>query len=112
MRIIIVEDEQHNYRLLKGIVERLRPTWEVVEWLESVKSTVDWLKINPAPDLIFMDIQLTDGISFSIFDEVQVRSMVIFTTAYDEYALRGFELDVIDYLLKPITFDRLIQVVG
>ncbi len=111
MRIIIVEDEQHNYRLLKGMVEKLRPNWEVVEWLESVKSTVDWLKINPAPDLIFMDIQLTDGISFSIFDEVQVRSMVIFTTAYDEYALRAFQVNSIDYLLKPIKTDSLKQAI-
>ena len=107
MRVIIVEDEQHNYRLLKGMVEKLRPGWKIVEWLESVKSTVAWLENNPAPDLIFMDIQLTDGISFSVFDEVQVSSMVIFTTAYDEYALRAFQVNSIDYLLKPIKMENL-----
>lgn len=99
MRVIIVEDELHNYRLLKGMVEKLRPDWNIAEWLESVKSTVAWLENNPAPDLIFMDIQLTDGISFSIFDNVQVDSMVIFTTAYDEYALQAFQVNSIDYLL-------------
>lgn len=111
MRIIIVEDEQHNYRLLRGMVEKLRSNWEIVEWLESVKSTVAWLKNNPSPDLIFMDIQLTDGISFSIFDEVQVDSMVIFTTAYDEYALRAFQVNSIDYLLKPIKAESLKQAI-
>ncbi|WP_321370882.1 LytTR family DNA-binding domain-containing protein [uncultured Draconibacterium sp.] len=107
MRVIIVEDELHNYRLLRGMVEKLRPDWQIVEWFESVKSSVAWLKSNPAPDIIFMDIQLTDGISFSIFDQVNVESMVIFTTAYDEYALRAFQVNSIDYLLKPIKEDKL-----
>ncbi|MDX8341487.1 LytTR family DNA-binding domain-containing protein [Draconibacterium sp. IB214405] len=107
MRVIIVEDELHNYRLLRGMVEKLRPDWQIVEWFESVKSSVAWLQSNPAPDIIFMDIQLTDGISFSIFDQVDVESMVIFTTAYDEYALRAFQVNSIDYLLKPIKEDKL-----
>ncbi|MCK3684818.1 LytTR family DNA-binding domain-containing protein [Maribellus sp. YY47] len=111
MRVIIVEDELHNYRLLKGMVEKLRPDWNILEWLESVKSTVAWLETNPAPDLIFMDIQLTDGISFSVFDKVQVESMVIFTTAYDEYALRAFQVNSIDYLLKPIKLEKLEQAI-
>ncbi|HYQ57687.1 MAG TPA: LytTR family DNA-binding domain-containing protein [Draconibacterium sp.] len=108
MKVIIVEDELHNYRLLKGMAEKLRPDWQIVEWFEGVKSTVAWLNSNPAPDLIFMDIQLTDGISFSIFEQADVSSMVIFTTAYDEYALRAFEVNSIDYLLKPIKEDRLL----
>lgn len=107
MEIIIVEDELHNYRLLKGMIEALRPEWEIVEWFESVKNTVEWLQNNPSPDLIFMDIQLTDGISFSIFEQVKVESMVIFTTAYDEYALRAFQVNSIDYLLKPIKENKL-----
>ncbi|HPE76874.1 MAG TPA: LytTR family DNA-binding domain-containing protein [Draconibacterium sp.] len=111
MRVIIVEDELHNYRLLKGMVEKLRPDWNIAEWLESVKSTVAWLENNPAPDLIFMDIQLTDGISFSIFDNVQVDSMVIFTTAYDEYALQAFQVNSIDYLLKPVKLEKLEQAI-
>jgi DNA-binding LytR/AlgR family response regulator len=107
VRVIIVEDELHNYRLLRGMVEKLRPDWQIIDWFESVKSTVAWLKSNPAPDLIFMDIQLTDGISFSIFDQVEVSGMVIFTTAYDEYALRAFQVNSIDYLLKPIKTEKL-----
>lgn len=107
MKVIIVEDELHNYRLLKGMVEELRPDWEIVEWFESVKSTVAWLESNTAPDLIFMDIQLTDGISFSIFDQTKVESMVIFTTAYDEYALRAFQVNSIDYILKPVKQGKL-----
>ena len=111
MRITIIEDELHNYRLLKGMIEKLRPDWHIVEWLDSVKSTVAWLKNNPAPDLIFMDIQLTDGICFSIFDMVQVDSMVIFTTAYDEYALQAFQVNSIDYLLKPVKLEKLEQAI-
>ncbi len=107
MNVIIVEDEQHNYRLLKGMVEKLRPGWVIKDCFESVKQAVSWLKENPAPDLIFMDIQLSDGISFSIFEQVKVESMVIFTTAYDEYALRAFRVNSIDYLLKPIKEDKL-----
>jgi len=111
MKVIIVEDEMHNYRLLKGMVEKLRPDWEISEGLESVSNTVAWLENNPTPDLIFMDIQLTDGISFSIFDKVQIDSMVIFTTAYDEYALRAFQVNSIDYLLKPIKLEKLEQAI-
>lgn len=107
MNVIIVEDELHNYRLLRGMVEKIRPEWEILQCFESVKSTVSWLQNNEAPDLIFMDIQLTDGISFSVFDQVEVSSMVIFTTAYDEYALRAFQVNSIDYLLKPMKMDKL-----
>lgn len=111
MKVIIVEDELHNYRLLRGMVEKLRPEWEIEERLESVKSTIDWLENNPSPDLIFMDIQLTDGVSFSVFDKVHVESMVIFTTAYDEYALRAFQVNSVDYLLKPVKLDKLEQAI-
>ncbi len=107
MKIIIIEDELHNYRLLRGMVEQLRPGWEITACLESVKKSVEWLLENPAPDLIFMDIQLTDGISFSIFEQVKVECMVVFTTAYDEYALRAFQVNSIDYLLKPIKKEKL-----
>lgn len=107
MKVIIIEDEQHNYRLLRGMVEQLRPQWEISNCFESVRESVEWLQTNPAPDLIFMDIQLSDGISFSIFEQTRVESMVIFTTAYDEYALRAFEVNSIDYLLKPIKLEKL-----
>lgn len=107
MKVIIVEDEQHNCRLLVGMIEKFRPDWEIVETLESVKSTVSWLKGNPHPDLIFMDIQLTDGVCFSIFEKIDVKSLVIFTTAYDEYAIQAFKVNGIDYLLKPLKEDLL-----
>ena len=107
MKVIIVEDEIHNRRMLEGMVRKLRPKWEVVAAFESVKSTVEWLNSNNHPDLIFMDIQLTDGVSFSIFEHVTVESLIIFTTAYDEYAIQAFKVNSIDYLLKPIKEDDL-----
>ncbi len=107
MQILIIEDEQHNSRLLSGMINIVRPKWEITGIFESVKSTVAWLREYPPPDLIFMDIQLTDGICFSIFEQVQVESMVIFTTAYDEYAIQAFKVNSIDYLLKPIKGEKL-----
>ena len=100
--VLIIEDEHHNYRMLQGMVQKFRPDWEIIGPLESVSKSVTWFKENPPPDLIFMDIQLVDGISFSIFEQVEVESMVIFTTAYDEYALQAFNVNSIDYLLKPV----------
>jgi DNA-binding LytR/AlgR family response regulator len=99
--IILIEDEPYNLRLLEGMIKKLRPGWNVVNTFESVKGTVDWLKENPHPDLFFMDIQLADGLCFSIFEQVEISSMVIFTTAYDNYAIRAFKVNSIDYLLKP-----------
>ena len=101
MKIIIIEDELHNLRLLEGMIKKIRPGWEVVQTFESVKSSLKWLRENPHPDLFFMDIQLADGLCFSIFDEVEIQSMVIFTTAYDNYAVQAFKVNSIDYLLKP-----------
>jgi len=99
--IILIEDEPYNLRLLEGMIKKLRPDWNVVNTFESVKGTVDWLQENPHPDLFFMDIQLADGLCFSIFEQVEIKSMVIFTTAYDNYAIRAFKVNSIDYLLKP-----------
>ncbi len=101
MKLIIIEDELYNLRLLEGMIRQLRPEWEIIKTFGQVKETVDWLLKNPHPDLFFMDIQLADGLCFSIFDRVEIQSMVIFTTAYDEYALRAFKVNSIDYLLKP-----------
>lgn len=101
VRIIIVEDELHNLRLLEGMIKNIRPEWEIVQTFESVKESVNWLRNNPHPALFFMDIQLADGLCFSIFDEVDITSMVIFTTAYDNYAIQAFKVNSIDYLLKP-----------
>lgn len=112
MRTIIIEDELHNSRLLDGMIKQLRPEWKLEAMLESVVKSVEWLQGNPPPDLIFMDIQLTDGICFSIFEKVQVESMVIFTTAYDEYAIQAFQVNSVDYLLKPIKENKLADAIG
>ncbi len=111
MKIILVEDEQYNLRLLEEMVKKLRPKWEIVATFESVKATVDWLKQNPHPDLFLMDIQLADGLCFSIFNQIEVKSMVIFITAFDNYAIRAFKVNSIDYLLKPFKEKDLIQAI-
>ena len=105
MNIIIIEDEKPAARLLKRKVEKLG--LEVNQMLHSVEEAIAWFQNNNHPDLIFLDIQLSDGLSFEIFEKVEIKSSVIFTTAYDEYALRAFKLNSIDYLLKPIDEDEM-----
>lgn len=100
MKTIIIEDEKPAARLLKRRLEKLNIP--VSEMLHSVEESVEWFSKNEHPDLIFLDIQLSDGLSFEIFDKFSIKSAVIFTTAYDEYALRAFKLNSVDYLLKPI----------
>lgn len=100
MNIIIIEDEKPAARLLQRKVEKLG--LEVHTMLHSVEEALHWFQNNTHPDLIFLDIQLSDGLSFEIFEAIEVKSAIIFTTAYDEYALRAFKLNSIDYLLKPI----------
>lgn len=100
MNIIIIEDEKPAARLLQRKVEKLG--LQVNQMLHSVEESINWFQNNPHPDLIFLDIQLSDGLSFEIFEAIDIKSAVIFTTAYDEYALRAFKLNSIDYLLKPI----------
>lgn len=105
MNIIIIEDEKPAARLLQRKVEKLG--LQVNTLLHSVEESIDWFQKNTHPDLIFLDIQLSDGLSFEIFESIDIKSAVIFTTAYDEYALRAFKLNSIDYLLKPIDEDDL-----
>ena len=105
MTTIIIEDEKPAARLLQRKLEKLNLTVGVM--LHSVEEALDWFSKNEHPDLIFLDIQLSDGLSFEIFEKVKIKSAVIFTTAYDEYALRAFKLNSIDYLLKPIDEDDL-----
>lgn len=105
MKIIIIEDEKPAARLLQRKVEQLG--FKVTNMLHSVEESIEWFTNNQHPDLIFLDIQLSDGLSFEIFEKVKIQSAVIFTTAYDEYALRAFKLNSIDYLLKPIDEDEL-----
>ena len=105
MNIIIIEDEKPASRLLQRKVEKLG--LRVDKLLNSVEEATHWFNNNVHPDLIFLDIQLSDGLSFEIFETIAIKSAVIFTTAYDEYALRAFKLNSIDYLLKPIDEDEL-----
>jgi len=100
MNIVIIEDEKPSARLLKRKTEQLGCS--VITVLTSVEESIAWFSTNMSPDLILADIQLADGLSFEIFEQINIQSAVIFTTAYDEYALRAFKLNSIDYLLKPI----------
>ena len=105
MNIIIIEDEKPAARRLSRLLAELDV--EVSTMLHSVEESIEWFQKNDHPDLIFLDIQLSDGLSFEIFDIVEVKSAIIFTTAYDEYALQAFKLNSIDYLLKPIDDEEL-----
>lgn len=102
MKIVIVEDEPAAANQLKFLLNQLGIEYEVMATLETVIESIDWLNNNERPDLIFSDIQLADGISFEIYEQIQLKSPIIFTTAFDEYAIRAFKLNSIDYLLKPI----------
>lgn len=105
MNVIIIEDEKPSARRLSRLLAALNV--EVSVLLHSVEESIEWFKNNEHPDLIFLDIQLSDGLSFEIFDAVDIKSSVIFTTAFDEYALQAFKLNSIDYLLKPIDDEEL-----
>lgn len=105
MKILIIEDELPSARLLRRKLERLGYT--VAATLQTVEESIEWFRSNAEPDLLFMDIQLADGISFDILEQVRPSSAIIFTTAYDEYLLRAFKQNSIDYLLKPIEDEEL-----
>ena len=102
MKALIIEDETAAALNLEAILKQVAPGVEVIGTLESVEESIGWLRANPQPDLLFMDIHLADGDSFRIFDAVEVTAPVVFTTAYDQYALEAFRVNSIDYLLKPI----------
>lgn len=107
MDILIIEDEPHAAQRLAVLVSELVSDARIVSKIDSVKKAIGWFATNPAPDVVLMDIQLADGISFEIFDQCKVSSPVIFTTAYDEYAVRAFKVNGIDYILKPIGKEEL-----
>lgn len=107
MKVVIIEDERLAAEKLESLLKQVDAEIEVVAKLESVEESVNWLISNPNPHLIFMDIQLDDGISFEIFDAVKVEAPVIFTTAFDQYAIRAFKVNSVDYLLKPIDREAL-----
>jgi DNA-binding LytR/AlgR family response regulator len=107
MRVLIVEDEGIAADRLIALIKKIEPNWEIVGLVDSVKSAVRWFGDNAKPDLAFFDIQLADGPSFEIFKQVSVSCPIIFTTAYDQYALQAFKVNSMDYLLKPIKLDEL-----
>lgn len=107
MKVLIVEDETAAYENLLDIISEVDPSIKILGNTESITQTVKWLRSNPFPDLIFMDIHLSDGSAFSIFDIIEVETPIIFTTAYDEYAIEAFKLNSVDYLLKPIKSEEI-----
>lgn len=102
MQVLIIEDEKRAAQRLVNLIAETDNTIKILNILQSVEESVNWFSENKQPDLIFLDIHLSDGLSFNIFNKVNISSPIIFTTAYDEYSLKAFELNSIDYLLKPI----------
>lgn len=108
MNILIIEDETPNAERLKRLIHEIRPQAIVLEVLESIVDSVAWLSNNPFPDVIMMDIKLSDGLSFEIFNQIKIDVPIIFVTAYDEYAIKAFKQYSVDYLLKPVDRDELV----
>jgi DNA-binding LytR/AlgR family response regulator len=109
MNIVIIEDERLAANHLEKMIHKYDRSIRVMAKLESVQSAIEWFLKNPEPDLLFLDIHLEDGLSFAIFEKVKIRAPIIFTTAYDEYAIKAFKMKSIDYLLKPVIQDELNQ---
>jgi two-component system response regulator LytT len=107
LKVVIIEDEIPAQGLLKETLSELDIKSEVVSCLNSIKSAIKWFQTNPHPEIILLDIKLSDGLSFEIFKQVKIESMIIFTTAYDEYVMHAFKVNSLDYLLKPIERDEL-----
>ncbi len=102
MNVLIIEDERPAAQKLSRLLKEIQPGIRIIGILESVEQSINWFLTNPAPDLIFMDIQLEDGISFEIFENCRIDTPIIFTTAYDTFTLKAFKVNSVDYLLKPI----------
>jgi DNA-binding LytR/AlgR family response regulator len=107
MNVVIIEDEDRTARQLERLLKKYDPSIQVLLQIPSIKKAVDWFSQHPKPDLVFMDIHLEDGLAFSIFDQLSLTLPVIFTTAYDEYMLKAFKVNSIDYLLKPVDYEEL-----
>src|SRR5687768_14494055 len=107
MKTIIIEDEPLVAKDLQKLILQIDPSIEIVTILDSLQSSISYFKANEEPDLLFMDIQLNDGVSFDLFKHVDVRCPIIFTTAYNEYAIRAFKVNSLDYLLKPVDRNEL-----
>ncbi len=102
MRVLIIEDEKLAAKRLAALLQQCEASVTIIDSLDTVKKAVAWFRSQPPPDLTLMDIQLADGLSFDIFEQVTVSSPIIFTTAYDQYAIQAFKVNSVDYLLKPI----------
>jgi DNA-binding LytR/AlgR family response regulator len=111
MKTIIIEDENLTAKRLQSLLHKYDPSIEVLAILPSVQESVSWLNSNAAPELIFMDIHLEDDLAFKIFEKATIKAPVIFTTAYDEYMIKAFKVNSIDYLLKPVNYDELVQAI-
>ena len=107
MKILIIEDEHLAAKRLEDLLYKYNKEIEILAKISSVKKSIKWFSQNPEPDLAFMDIQLGDGLSFEIFEQVKINCPIIFTTAYDEYAIKAFKVNSVDYLLKPFDFKEL-----
>ncbi|MES1218903.1 MAG: response regulator, partial [Bacteroidota bacterium] len=107
MKAVIIEDEEIIAKVLENKIKKVAPDVEVINVLPSLKTARKWLGENAEPDLMFMDIQLSDGVSFDIFNDFQLNCPIIFTTAYDEYAVKAFRVNGVDYLLKPVKEEEL-----
>jgi len=112
MKAVIVEDEIVAAQNLQRLITQTGEDIQVITVLQTVEESIEWFSLNTSPDLVFMDIHLADGSAFSIFEKVKITCPVIFTTAYDEYALKAFEVNSIDYLLKPINIKTLERAIG
>lgn len=106
-RILIIEDEKPNADRLQRLIRAIKPKAEIIGVLDSLADSIDWFRQHEKPDVVMMDIRLSDGISFDLFDKVSIDSPIIFTTAYDEYAVKAFKYHSIDYLLKPVEPEEL-----
>ena len=111
MRVLIIEDEAPAAKRLIKLLEAIIPEMELIERLDSVERSISFLEKNPALDLIFMDIQLADGLSFDILNAIKIQTPIIFTTAFDQYTLKAFKVNSIDYLLKPIDEKELTEAI-
>ncbi|HAL80972.1 MAG TPA: DNA-binding response regulator [Mucilaginibacter sp.] len=106
-KVLIIEDEKPAAEWLRQLIVKFDSQISILNVIDSVSGAVEWFQKNQAPDLVFMDIQLADGLSFAIFEQVKVPCPVIFTTAYEEYAIKAFKVNSVDYLLKPIAYNEL-----
>jgi len=112
MKVVIIEDEHLIARRITDLLAQIDPEIKVLATIDTVKRACEWFRQNEKPELVFMDIQLADGLSFDIFDQVKIESPVIFITAYQEYAIKAFKVNSVDYLLKPISEENLRMALG